>query len=190
MTSSRPLTGDEVRRALFAKPPMGKRGYDSRDVDEFMARVAATLDGHGSLTADEVDKVVFRMAGLRDRGYRQDEVDAMLDVVASILRRRAGGGADSPAAGSQNTEPLSGYQIRQTVLPKSPIGTRGYDERQVEEFMERAAHALDGAGLPLAEVQGVNFDRAPGLRRGYRVDAVDALLARITAELRRRGAGW
>ena len=186
MASSRPLTGDEVRQAVFAKPSMGKRGYNAEEVDAFMARVADALDGSGSLTADEVRNVVFRKPPLGDRGYREDEVDAMLDVVTVILRQR-----DAPVA-AQHTEPLAGYQLRQTAFSKAPLGKRGYDEQQVDEFMARAADALDGSGLPLSpeQVQDVSFEPAKGLRRGYLVEQVDAMLDRIVAELRRRTAGW
>lgn len=191
MKSGGSLTGSEVRQAVFAKPPLGKRGYRAEDVDRFMERAADALDGIGALTADEVHHVVFPMATVRgDRGYREDEVDAMLDVVAAILRRRAG--ENSPVTPAPNAEPLSGYRIRQTVLARSRIGTAGYDTQQVDEFIERAANTLDGSGVPLSvdQVQGASFDRAKGLRRGYRIDDVDALLDRVTAELRRRSAGW
>ena len=37
------LTPSDVRNIAFRKPPVGKRGYDERDVDEFLARVESTL---------------------------------------------------------------------------------------------------------------------------------------------------
>jgi DivIVA domain-containing protein len=190
MTSSGSLTGDEVRQAVFRKPPLGKRGYDPDQVDALMQRIAATLDGFDSLTADEVHDVVFRKPRPPERGYREDEVDAMLDIVTSTLRDRADGGPQPPAVGAQNTEPLSGYQVRQAVFRTSILG--GYDKKQVDEFIERAANTLDGSGTPLSadQVRGVTFEPAKGLRRGYHVEDVDALLDRITAELRRRRAGW
>jgi len=87
---------------------------------------------------------------------------------------------------------LTGNEVRQAVLPKSPPGIAGYDRHQVDEFLQRAANRLDGSGVPLSveEVAGAGFDRAKGLRRGYRIDEVDALLDRVSAELRRHGAGW
>jgi len=192
MTSSGSLTGDDVRHAIFAKPPFGKRGYDSHQVDAFLQRVAATLDGSDSLTADEVRTVVFRKPPVGERGYREDEVDAFLDLVTVILRERADDGAKPPAATVPSAEPLSGYQVRQTVLATSLPGTAGYDRQQVDGFLQRAADTLDGSGVPLSleQVQAVGFDRAKGLRRGYRINEVDALLDRIATELRRRAAGW
>lgn len=203
MTSSGWLTGDEVRQLIFRKPPLGKRGYDRVQVDAFLQRVADTLDGTDSLTADQVRNVVFgKPARISDRGYDEEEVDATLDIVTGLLRQRAGGDAPQPAADAQSaadaqrtadaqhTEPLSGYQIRQATLRNS-IAAPGYDKQQVDEFMNRAADALDGSGMPLTvdQLENVTFGKTV-LRRGYRVDDVDALLNRITAELRRRSAGW
>ena len=37
------LTPSDIRNIAFSKPPMGKRGYDERDVDEFLDRVQSTL---------------------------------------------------------------------------------------------------------------------------------------------------
>ncbi len=208
MTSNGPLTGDEVRRVVFARPPFGRRGYDTHQVDQFMQRVAATLDGADTLTADEVHNVIFGKPPVGDRGYREDEVDALLDIVSSALRNRADGGdradadADRPAAhargarpapptGSQDRpEPLAGYQLRQAAFPIAALG--GYDKQQVDEFMDRAADTLDGSGGPLSaeQVAGVRFDRPRGLRRGYQADEVNTMIDRIEAELRRRSAGW
>ena len=190
MTSGGSLTGNDVRQAAFAKPPLGKRGYDERQVDEFMERVAAALDGFGSLTADEVRKVVFTKPPVGKRGYDEQEVDALLDFAASALST----GADPPASTAANAgqEPLSGYQLRQAVLPRAPIGNRGYDRQQVDEYLARLAASLDRSGMPLPadQLPRVPFDLTSGLRRGYRVEDVDALLERVAAEVSRRSAGW
>ncbi len=192
MASGGSLTGDDVRQAVFGKPPVGKRGYDEDQVDAFMERVAAALDGFGSLTAAEVHNVIFSKPPLGRRGYDEQEVDAMLDLAASALGQPAGTDAQPPATTSAVPEPLSGYQLRQADLPHAPIGTRGYDRRQVDEYLERLATTLDrsGASLPSDELRRVPFPLTSGLRRGYRVEDVDALLDRVRAELRRRSAGW
>lgn len=194
MTSGGPLTGDEVRQVVFGKPPMGKRGYDEHQVAEFMERLAAAIDGSGSLTADEVRTVVFGKPPVGKRGYDEQEVDALLDIAASMLRERADGSGNEPVTTASNArqEPLSGYQLRQASFPNSPIGTRGYDKRQVDEYLERLANTLDRSGMPLPadqEHRG-SFELTNRLRRGYRVEEVDALLERAAAELRRRNAGW
>jgi DivIVA domain-containing protein len=37
------LTADDVRSATFNKPPLGKRGYDEDEGDEFLDTLAATI---------------------------------------------------------------------------------------------------------------------------------------------------
>lgn len=148
MASKEPLTGAEVRGAVFAKPPLGSRGYDSHEVDEFMDKVAAALDGFGSIPADEVVSKRFGLAPRwGNRGYRQVEVDAVLDVVAAILRQRADGSGTPSGSGAPpvRDEPISGYQLRQATFRKASPG-QGYDTSAVDEFMERMALALDGSG--------------------------------------------
>jgi len=188
MTSGGSLTGDDVRQVVFAKPPLGKRGYDPHQVDAFMQRVAAALDGSDPLTADEVHNVIFGKPGIGDRGYSEEEVDALLDIVASTLRQRTDSVANPTAARS---EPISGYHVRQTVLKRLPFG-HGYDTSAVDAFVDRAASALDGFGSSISpdEVRNMTFPPAKRWQRGYLETQVDALLDRIVAELRRRSAGW
>jgi DivIVA domain-containing protein len=40
-----PLTAEDVRSATFDKPPIGKRGYNEDQVDEFPDTLAATIAG-------------------------------------------------------------------------------------------------------------------------------------------------
>jgi DivIVA domain-containing protein len=159
-----------------------------------MERLAAAIDGSDSLTADEVRTVVFAKPPMGKRGYDEGEVDALLDIAASMLRERADGGGNEPltTASHVRQEPLSGYQIRQAILPDSPIGARGYDKRQVDEYLERLATTLDRSGmsLPADQEHRGSFELTNRLRRGYRVEEVDALLERVAAELARRSAGW
>lgn len=43
------LTSAEIRNIQFRKPPLGKRGYDADEVDEFLQQVGQTL---GALEAE------------------------------------------------------------------------------------------------------------------------------------------
>lgn len=69
-----------------------RRGYDVDDVDDFVDRVVASLDGQRVLTVEEVREAPFRP---RRGGYREDAVDEMLDRVVELLlvvRRETGDG--------------------------------------------------------------------------------------------------
>lgn len=79
------VTAQEVREVIFPKPPMGKRGYDEKSVDDFLQLVVRRLDGRGQLSADDVRTVTFPKPPVFKRGYNEDVVDDLLDrIVATI----------------------------------------------------------------------------------------------------------
>ena len=82
---SNDLTADDVRGAVFAKPSLGRRGYDPKSVHELLQLAARRLDGRGYLCADDVRAARLRPASLLRRGYDRAEVDAFVDrLVAAI----------------------------------------------------------------------------------------------------------
>jgi DivIVA domain-containing protein len=46
---------EDVRRVVFRKPPIGKRGYAEAGVDEFLDQVAASFPGAGGTSDIEMD---------------------------------------------------------------------------------------------------------------------------------------
>ncbi|MUL82869.1 MULTISPECIES: DivIVA domain-containing protein [unclassified Mycolicibacterium] len=81
------LTAEDVRSTELSKPPLGKRGYDKKSVDDFLALVARRLDGRGHLGADDVRNIVFPRPPLFQRGYDEDDVDNLLDAVVATLEQ-------------------------------------------------------------------------------------------------------
>ncbi|WP_209921492.1 DivIVA domain-containing protein [Mycolicibacterium lutetiense] len=81
------LTAEDVRSTEFSKPKLGKRGYDKKSVDDFLALVARRLDGRGHLGADDVRNIAFRSPPIFRRGYNEDEVDGLLDAVVATLEQ-------------------------------------------------------------------------------------------------------
>lgn len=79
------MTADDVRSVTFEKPPWGKRGYDEKSVNDFLALAARRLEGRGHLSADDVRGVVFGKPPFGKRGYAEDQVDALLDQIASTI---------------------------------------------------------------------------------------------------------
>ena len=80
------LTPDGVRDAMFGKPPIGKRGYNEDEVDEFLDLLESTLRGTGAhVTGAQVRAVAFGRPPIGKRGYDMDEVDAFLDLAAAQL---------------------------------------------------------------------------------------------------------
>jgi DivIVA domain-containing protein len=162
------LTPADVRTVRFERGP----GYDVDEVDAFLDRVAQALTGRGGLTADQVRDVVFAS---RKHGYQPRDVDEFLD---RVLRQLSTG----KIAG---TRLRTGTDLLAVRLPKAQ---HGYDPAEVEAFLGRAAATLDGrAAMTASEVFHTRFTGTTGLRRGYRVAAVDALLDELEQELRSRG---
>jgi len=90
------VTAENVRKTQFERAPLGSRGYHEPDVDAFMKRIVATLDGEDDLTAQQVHEITFARAPLGSkRGYDQALVDAFLRLVASTLASHTRAGNDS-----------------------------------------------------------------------------------------------
>ena len=67
-------------------------GYDIAEVDEFVARLLATLEGRpvtSPVTADDVRNATFSSVRLRE-GYNVEEVDRFLDLAVGWLNARSG----------------------------------------------------------------------------------------------------
>lgn len=83
-------TGGALLRAQVASIHRTKfrEGYDIAEVDAFVERAAAALDGTGpALTPSEVLNEKFHATTFRE-GYDQDAVDDLLDQVVLSLRVR------------------------------------------------------------------------------------------------------
>ncbi|OLR89980.1 hypothetical protein BJP25_03080 [Actinokineospora bangkokensis] len=82
-----PLTPEAIRSATFDKAPFGRRGYHEDQVDAFLDRVEAALDGGAPITAAEVMQVEFDAAPLVRRGYHEGQVDEFLDLIVEHLEQ-------------------------------------------------------------------------------------------------------
>ncbi|MEY7973020.1 DivIVA domain-containing protein [Saccharomonospora xinjiangensis] len=84
------ITADDVDRAWFPPAPWGTRGYNRMQVDAFLSRVAATLEGRDAVTAADVHKVAFTLCpmGRRTVGYDPAAVDSFLRLVETSLAAR------------------------------------------------------------------------------------------------------
>jgi DivIVA domain-containing protein len=65
-----------------------REGYDMAQVDAFIERLMATVEGRyveRPVTADDIRSVIFTPVRLT-HGYAVEEVDAFLDTAESLLR--------------------------------------------------------------------------------------------------------
>jgi DivIVA domain-containing protein len=64
------------------------------------------------------------------------------------------------------------------------LGKRGYNEDEVDAFLQLAASRLDGYGqLSADDVHAASFSKPPIGKRGYNEDEVDAFLAVLEATI-------
>jgi DivIVA domain-containing protein len=71
-----------------------------------------------------------------------------------------------------------------------PLGKRGYNEDEVDAFLDRVEAWLlnqRDPSLSAAAVQNIAFGKPPLGKRGYNEVEVDAFLARVETEVRRIG---
>ncbi|MEU4448476.1 DivIVA domain-containing protein [Actinosynnema sp. NPDC050801] len=207
------LTPQDVRGVRFHKPRPGNRGYHEGEIDAFLDRIENTLAGRDDLTAREVQDFEFGYAPPGQVGYDEDDVDTFLDLVVVTLERmptppapvrpRSTSASASASASSATisalgappvvpprprpgpgTRPLTARDVRTAAFGKPPRGRRGYQESQVDKFLDRIENTLLGQDdLTAREVREARFSRPMFGRRGYDETEVDAFLARIEKQL-------
>jgi DivIVA domain-containing protein len=87
---------------------------------------------------------------------------------------------NSPAGG------LTPRQVHDVAFNKPPIGKRGYNEDEVDKFLDLVEAALrdpTGGTLTAQQVHNVAFSRPPMGMRGYNEGEVDAFLELVAAQL-------
>ncbi len=94
------LRGDDVLNTTFTQTQF-RRGYDEREVDDFLDRAVVALRHHESgrpvadapLASSEVAAGRFSQTKWR-RGYDQTEVDAFLENLMWSLQQHESGGVE------------------------------------------------------------------------------------------------
>lgn len=174
------LKPEDVRGVRFHKPRGDTPGYHEGEIDAFLARIEATLRGEDTLTALEVQEIEFGEATADQFGYDEDDVDMFLDLVVVTLEQSP----PIPVKPKPVEPPLTARDVRTAAFGKPPRGRRGYQESQVDKFLDRIEDTLLGQDdLTAADVREMKFSRPLIGRRGYDEDEVDAFLARVERQL-------
>jgi DivIVA domain-containing protein len=87
---------------------------------------------------------------------------------------------------------LTPEDVHNVAFSKPPVGKRGYNEDEVDAFLDLIEERLrdpTANTLTAEDVHNVAFSTPPFARRGYNEDEVDAFLDRIEEELSRRALG-
>jgi DivIVA domain-containing protein len=92
--------------------------------------------------------------------------------------------------GVSASERLTPEQVHNVAFSKPPLFKRGYNEDEVDAFLDRVESTLRDrnafGGLTAADLHNVAFSKPPIGKRGYNEDEVDAFVERVRIELSRR----
>jgi DivIVA domain-containing protein len=79
---------------------------------------------------------------------------------------------------------LTSQDLRYATFGKPPWGKRGYNEDEVDAFLQLAASRLDGYGnLSADDVHAASFSKPAIGKRGYNEDEVDEFLEAVAATI-------
>lgn len=113
--------------------------------------------------------------------------------IAELERRLAGTSGSSDPGANQAYRTTHGWltpeQVRSVAFAKPPIGQRGYNEDEVDAFLDRVEAALQdptGRSLTPEQVRNVAFSKPPLGKRGYNEDEVDAFLDLVEEQMKSR----
>ncbi len=99
--------------------------------------------------------------------------------------------AEPRAAGEPG--PLTPQQVHNVAFSKPPIGKRGYNEDEVDAFLDLVEAALrdpTGRTLTPEQVRNVAFSKPPVGKRGYNEDEVDAFLDVVEEQMKSQQAAF
>ncbi|MFT3661003.1 MAG: DivIVA domain-containing protein [Gordonia sp. (in: high G+C Gram-positive bacteria)] len=187
------LTPSAVASTIFGSPPIGLRGYHRDEVDRFLADAAHDL---ADLTCPSSGLRVQRPNRSTGLTERKTEVTGRKNEVAEGKNAVAGRKAAAPEPSAESAG-ITAAEVLETEFRRI-FGGRGYDESQVDRFLDDIAARLSDPTDPTrswltpSAIDDVRFAAPPFGRRGYHCDEVDELLERCRTELARlldRSAG-
>jgi DivIVA domain-containing protein len=180
------LTSDDVHQVIFDKAPIGRRGYDEQQVDDFLDRIENTLAGRDTLTADDVRGVIFEAAPLIKRGYHEDQVDDFLDVVVGTLEMRERAAAPQPPVLQR---PHPGEETAPMPFSQPPSIPAQDTTPAAHPAVHPAEHDLEDDDLEAqpgpGDVLALPLPPAPPKARGYRPGDVEKLARLLAAAIER-----
>ncbi|MET9228126.1 DivIVA domain-containing protein [Lentzea sp. NPDC003310] len=190
------LTAQQVQDAVFGETAPGTFGYDEEDVDTFLDLVVLMFE-----TAPPPRDPGPPTTQLPQQQQRPQERRPQPDprrqppqqVPPPQQRPRQSQQAPQPprrpaqqAASQQaiDAPKLTAADIRNVAFHRPPRGRRGYQESQVDAFLDRVEATLLGQdNLTAKDVRDVRFSRPLIGRRGYDETEVDSFLGQLEQQL-------
>jgi DivIVA domain-containing protein len=122
----------------------------------------------------------------------QDDAERRIAELERQLAEAVASGNPGQQPGLTTGNLLTPEQVRNTAFSRPPIGKRGYNEDEVDAFLDLVEAALrDPARRALSpeQVRNIAFSRPPIGKRGYNEDEVDAFLDVVEEQFKGQPAG-
>lgn len=169
------LTAQQVQDAVFGETAPGTFGYDEEDVDTFLDLVVLMFE-----IAPPPPKAAPPTTQLPQQ--LQQPQQRRPQPPARPAQQPP---AQQPAGTEAVEAPkLTAADIRTIAFHRPPRGRRGYQESQVDAFLDRIEATLLGQdNLTSKDIRDVRFSRPLIGRRGYDETEVDGFLGQIEQQL-------
>jgi DivIVA domain-containing protein len=168
------LTAQEIQDAVFGETAPGTFGYDEEDVDTFLDLVVLMFE-----TAPPPPKTppTTQLPQQQQRPQQRRPQPPP--------RPQQQPPAQQPASQNAVESPkLTAADIRKIAFHRPPRGRRGYQESQVDAFLDRIEATLLGQdNLTGKDIRDVKFSRPLIGRRGYDETEVDSFLGVVEKQL-------
>ncbi|MDX8034770.1 DivIVA domain-containing protein [Lentzea sp. BCCO 10_0856] len=172
------LTAQQVQDAVFGETAPGTFGYDEEDVDTFLDLVVLMFE-----TAPPPVRPLPPTTQLPQQQQRPQQRSPQ--PPQRPQRQQQQQPVQQPATPKSVDEPkITAADIRKIAFHRPPRGRRGYQESQVDAFLDRIEATLLGQdNLTGKDIRDVRFSRPLIGRRGYDETEVDAFLGQIEQQL-------
>jgi DivIVA domain-containing protein len=114
---------------------------------------------------------------------QEDPEKRIAELERQLAQPRAAGASQGP----ETTRAwLTPEQVRNMTFSKPPAGKRGYNEDEVDAFLDVVDEALQDPTRRLLhpeQVRNIAFSKPPIGKRGYNKEEVDTFLDRVVAQL-------
>ncbi|HYT09419.1 MAG TPA: DivIVA domain-containing protein, partial [Mycobacteriales bacterium] len=137
MAGTARMDPERVHEVAFRKPRIGSRGYDEDEVDAFLDLVEAELRWRG--TPEGQRDVSAELAGSGPRAVRAVAVAVLVERGRVLVAE-----LPDPVSGRTVYRPPGG----EVAFRKPRIGSRGYDEDEVDAFLDLVEAELRWRGTP------------------------------------------
>ncbi|SEQ19534.1 DivIVA domain-containing protein [Lentzea xinjiangensis] len=179
------LTAQQVQDAVFGESAPGTFGYDEEDVDTFLDLVVLMFETAPPPKAPQPQQAPQPARSARTPQLPQQQQRPQQRRPQPAQRPQQQAPAQKPAAPRSVDAPrLTAADVRNVAFHRPPRGRRGYQESQVDAFLDRIEATLLGQdNLTGKNVRDIRFSRPLIGRRGYDETEVDAFLSRVEQQL-------